>query len=209
MGTDTCKDPDPLRRSHHHRGLVLCRPYFSLFVVMKPFGRHWLFPIEANAINGPTAWRECSFNLVPSIIAALGITCCLFLSRQLRVKNIGYGETHHRIGCGVCVYFAIPSGGPFGPGLPDFDSALFQGARGGGRRRTPLLYHFGLRVVFVMHRHPHQRSAAGGGLVNAPVFTMLVGEAVKLITNYILIGLFSGFRGPPWARFFATAPSPF
>lgn len=172
----------------------------DLFVVMNRLGDIGFSQIEANAINGAYGMARKLFNLVPSIIAALGISVLPILSANYAVKNSATVKRTIESALRVCVTFAIPSGlGLSALAYPILTLLYFREPEGVAVA-TPLLTILGFAVVFVCLATLTNAMLQAVGLVNAPVFTMLVGGAVKLITNYILIGLI-GIQGAPVGTF--------
>lgn len=168
----------------------------DLFVVMNRLGDIGFTQIEANAINGAYGMARKLFNLVPSIIAALGISVLPVLSANYAINNLNMVKRTIESALRVCVTFAIPSGlGLSALAYPILTMLYFKEPEGVAIA-TPLLTILGFAVVFVCLATLTNAMLQAVGLVNVPVFTMLIGGVIKLVTNYTLIGLV-GIQGAP------------
>ena len=168
----------------------------DLFVVMNRLGDIGFTQVEANAINGAYGMARKLFNLVPSIIAALGISVLPILSANYAVKNMGVVKKTIESALRVCVTFSIPAGVGLSVLAYPILSLLYFREPSGVAIATPLLTILGAAVVFVCLATLTNAMLQAVGLVNVPVITMLAGGIVKLVTNYILIGMV-GIQGAP------------
>lgn len=168
----------------------------DLFVVMNRLGDIGFTQIQANEINGAYGMARKLFNLVPSIIAALGISVLPILSANFAIKNRNMVKKTIESALRICATFAIPSGiGLSALAYPILTLLYFREPEGVAIA-TPLLTILGFAVVFVCMATLTNAMLQSVGLVNVPVFTMLIGGIIKLIVNYTLIG-FIGIQGAP------------
>lgn len=170
----------------------------DLFVVMNRLGDIGFTQKEANSLFGSYTMARKLFNLPASIIFSLGISVIPVLSGAYATKDKKMVRRTIRSAIRICTLFAIPAG--FGLAVlskPILDLLYFTKPQA-VNIAAPLLTELGPAVAFVCLVSLTNSILQAIGMVNAPVVTMVVGGAVKLLTNYILIGIPSiGIQGAP------------
>jgi stage V sporulation protein B len=141
--------------------------------------------IEASSLYGShSGYAVPMFNLPPTIIVALSISIVPAIASALAVNNIKLAKKTTESALRITLLFALPSA----IGLSLLAEPILQlvykdtGA-------TTLLNILGIAVVFVSLVLVTNAILQATGRVMIPVRNMLIGGSVKVITNYILVGI--------------------
>ncbi|MBQ5321488.1 MAG: polysaccharide biosynthesis C-terminal domain-containing protein [Oscillospiraceae bacterium] len=126
------------------------------------------------------------FNLVPAVIAGIGISALPMVTHNYEQKNIAGLRDSVESVLRIASLFAIPAGlGIFSLSEPIL-RILFYSRTMEIEIATPLLCMMGITCMFSSMCLPVYNMLQGIGKASSTVFIMLIGGAVKLSVNYFL-----------------------
>ena len=161
----------------------------DLLLVMNRLGDAGFTQAQANSLYGTyTAMAVTLFNLPPSIVVSLSISIIPIISAAYAVKD--RVKLHSTIGSGLRIGMLIAM--PCAIGLASMSkpilSLIFFTRPDEVEIASPLLTSLGAGVLFVCMVSITNSMLQAISRPSIPVFTMLCGGVVKLVTNYFLVG---------------------
>ena len=170
----------------------------DLFVVMNRLGDIGYTQLEANNLNSCYEMARKLFNLPASLVLSLGISVMPVLAGAFAVKDHRTVKGTMESALRICSIFVIPAGVGLSVLSYPILNLLFFAQQDMVVTAAPLLARLGFATTFVCLVSLTNSMLQAVGLVNVPVFTMLCGGVVKLVTNYTLIGIPAiGISGAP------------
>lgn len=170
----------------------------DLFVVMNRLGDIGLTQEQGNWLFGCYTMSRKLFNLPPSLIFSLSTSIMPVLSAVYAVGDSDAVRRNVESALRICCVFAIPAGIGLAALSRPILSLLYFTKPEEVSVAAPLLTDLGLAVIFVCIVSLTNAMLQAIGLINVPIVTMLIGGAVKLAVNYILVGIPSiGISGAP------------
>lgn len=161
----------------------------DLLLVMNRLGDAGFTQEQANSLYGTyTSMSVTLFNVPPSLVVSLGISIIPIISSAYAVKD--RRKLHSTIGSGlrIGVLIAMPCAvGLAALSKPILDLLFFK-RPDEVLVAAPLLTSLGAGVFFVCMVSLTNSMLQAVNRPNVPVFTMLCGGVVKLLTNYMLVG---------------------
>ena len=161
----------------------------DLLLVMNRLGDAGFTQAQANSLYGTyTSMAVTLFNLPPSIVVSLSISIIPIISAAFAVGD--KVKLHATIGSGLRIGMLIAM--PCAIGLAVLSkpilSLIFFKRLNEVEIAAPLLTSLGAGVLFVCMVSITNSMLQAISRPNIPVYTMLCGGVVKLVTNYFLVG---------------------
>lgn len=124
------------------------------------------------------------FNLPPTIVMSLSMSVVPFISAAFAVKNMGEVKKLSESTVRITMLFSAPCA----VGLSVLSQPILATVYNNARAAS-MLGILGYAVIFVSLVSVTTAMLQGAGYVMVPVWNMVIGAAVKIITNYILIAI--------------------
>lgn len=124
------------------------------------------------------------FNLPPTIVMSLSMSVVPFISAAFAVKNMGEVKKLSESTVRITMLFSAPCA----VGLSVLSQPILATVYNNARAAS-MLGILGYAVIFVSLVSVTTAMLQGAGYVMVPVRNMVIGAAVKIITNYILIAI--------------------
>ena len=129
------------------------------------------------------------FNIVPAFTTTLGISVLPAISAAWAVHSRALVKRHVESVLRITALVALPAGFGFMALAEPICLLLYAGTPQEAMIAAPLLRMMGLGVAFVAMTSPVNSVLQAVGSVSTPVKLLAVGGAIKLATNYILVGI--------------------
>lgn len=173
--------------------------FLDLFLILKRLESIGFNENEANAFYGAyKAYAHTLFSLPPSIISSINISILPAISAAFAVKNIKRARRVLNKSLKIMIVIALPCAIGLMVMAGPIQRMLFPARLNEIKEVTPLLVILGFASFFTSISTLTTALLQSAGRMNLPIITLVVGGAVKLITNYILVGTEGiGIKGAP------------
>ncbi len=144
----------------------------------------------ANALYGSyTTMAVPIFNLIPSLITSVALALVPTLSAAIESKDIETQKSTARTAIRMTALLSLPASLAVAIYSRTILSLLFRGEAAAVEITSPMLSVLSLSIFFSGLITTTNAILQAYGYVNVPIFSMLTGAAVKLVSAYTLIGL--------------------
>lgn len=173
--------------------------FLDLFLIFDRLASIGLTQEEANAAYGAyKGYAHTLFNLPPSIISSINISIIPAISAAFAVKNFKRARHVLNRSIKIVIIMALPCAVGLMVMAGPIQRMLYPARLGEIKEVTPLLVILGFASFWTSISTLTTALLQSAGKMNLPVISLAVGGAVKLITNYILVGIKTiGIKGAP------------
>lgn len=129
------------------------------------------------------------YNLIPTFTVAMGVSALPTVTVAWETKNLASLKQNVEAVLRVTLLFALPAGLGMAALANPILTLLYGGRPNEVAIATPLLVLLGIAVIFASACSPINSMLQAVGRADLPVKIMLVCATLKLIINYILVGI--------------------